>query len=221
MCDDPPARSPYQESIYRALADLSPSLANLYEGARQMLAVDEPIPGWPRLVPHAVREIVVRMPNVLEILSEPRLEYRERLESLTLDWRRAALPVEGVGLTRADSGGVSIPAELAESIATLIRDHELSSQETVRGKLRSVASKLAPTASQGATDGWGDELHHVHRWAQGNAHERAMSSGLPPLLEYRRQFGNLETALAGVLAEYGPNRESLDDLLAETNRQPD
>ena len=221
MCEGVPPRSPSQESVHRALEDFNPSLADLYEGARQMLAVDGPIPGWPRLVPHAVREIVGRIPAVLEIPAEPRLDYSKALIPISDAWHRAGLPVEGVRLKGGDDGGVSIPAELAASIATLIRDHELSSQETVRGKLRDVASKLAPTADQGATDGWGDELHYVHRWAQGNVHEQVISAGLPSLSEYRRQFGRLETALAGVLAEYGANKESLDDLLAETNRRPD
>ena len=216
-----PPRSLSQESVYRALENFNPSLADLYEGARQMLAVDEPTPGWPRLVPHAVREIVGRIPAVLEIPAEPRLEYREKLNPISSAWHRAGLPVEGLGLMGGDDGGVSIPAELATSIATLIHDHELSSQQTMQGKLRGIASKLAPAAGEGATDGWGDELHDVHRWAQRNTHERVMSSRLPPLSEYRRQFGRLETALAGVLAEYGANKESLDDLLADTNRRAD
>ena len=125
------------------------------------------------------------------------------------------------GLAGGVDGAVSIPAEIAGSIAALIRDHELSSQETVRGKFRGVASKLAPTAHQGATDGWGDELLAVHRWAHGNAHERAVYSGMPPLSEYRRQFRRFETALAGVLGPYGANKGILDDLLDETNRRSD
>ena len=221
MCEGVPPRNSSQESVYRALEDFNPSLADLYEGARQMLAVDDPLPGWRRLVPHAVREIVGRIPAVLEIPAEPRLEYSERLKPISSAWQRAGLPVEGVGLTGGDDGGVSIPAELAEKIATLIRDHDQSSQQTMRGRLRGIASKLAPATGEAATNGWGDELHDVHRWAHGNTHERVASSGLPPLSEYRRQFGRLETALAGVLAEYGANKESLDDLLADTNRRAD
>ena len=221
MYEGVPPRHSSQEAVYRALADFSPSLADLYEGARHMLAVDEPIPGWGRFVPHAVREIVGRIPDFLEIPAEPRLEYRDRLNPISSDWRRAGLPVEGVGLVGGEEGAVSIPIELVERIAALIGDHERRSQGTVRGRFRSVAAKLAPTAGKGATDGWGDELHAVHRWAQENAHERAVYGGTPSLSEYRRQFRRFENALAGVLGAYGTNKGSLDDLLAETNPGPD
>ena len=221
MYEGVPARDASEEAVYSALADLHPALADLYEGARQMLGSDDPIPGWARLVPHAMREITTRLPEVLEIPAEGPLIYSNRLKPISADWRRAGLPYEGVGLVGSDDGDVRISAALAGKIGALIRDHERSLRETMRGKLRDIASKLAPTAASDLVDGWGDELHDVHRWAVRNTHERAVYSGIPLISEYRHQFGRLETALAGVLAEYGANKGSLDDLLAETNRGSD
>ena len=81
VCEGVPARNSSQESVYRHLADFNPSLADLYEGARQLLSVDEPLPGWGRFVPHAVREIVVRIPDFLEI---PRVTSRKLVSQCTI-----------------------------------------------------------------------------------------------------------------------------------------
>ena len=221
MAEVPPDRNSSQESIYQALAEFNLSLADLYEGARESLSTDQPIPGWGRFVPHAVREITTRLPDMLAVPKEPPLQYSNRVDDIGSQWRRAGLLVEGLGLSGRDDGGVSIPAKLAESIGRFVGDHERSSRETVRDKLHGVASKRAPSAERGATARWGDHLRSVHRWAQAHVHERLTTGTAPSLPEYRRQFSRLEAALAGVLAEYGPNKGALDDILAEANRRSD
>ena len=221
MDERPPRRSPSQESTFRALADLHSPLADLYEGARQILSLNNPIPGWGRLVPHAVREVVMRLPDVLAVPAEPRIEYSGRLDDIGREWQRHGLPVEDVRLLAEADGKITIPTEVVEKIAALIHDHEKSSQRTVRSKLLGIASELAPDTSPDAAKRWGHELFTVHAWAQKHTHERPTLSPLPQLAEYRHEFTRLENALAGILAEFGPNKESLDAILAETNRRAD
>src|SRR5207253_9896324 len=65
------------------------SLGELYEAAL-LLLYGLHMPGWPRLVGHAVREIANRLPGVL---GGPRkagqLQYKNRMDDIASGWRKA------------------------------------------------------------------------------------------------------------------------------------
>ena len=64
MIEPPSERSRFQESIFRALQRAEPALADLYEGARQLVAAETQISGQSWFVGHAVREIVDHIPHL-------------------------------------------------------------------------------------------------------------------------------------------------------------
>lgn len=216
-------RSVPQESIYRALSDLNPALADLYEGARCILAMDQPLPGWARFVPHAIREIIGRLPDSLEIVTGPRIEYANRLDAIATRWEGAGLPLEGFGYARQDQTAatptVEVPIELLEEIASLVLDnHE---RLTRRERLRRLVDTQAPEASRDASNRWVEQLSSVQKWAERHAHQPTSPLPGPALDAYRAEFDKFEAVIAGLLAEYGPNKGALDDILADTNRRAD
>ncbi|MDE2987100.1 MAG: hypothetical protein OXT70_03485 [Chloroflexota bacterium] len=216
-----PPRSDAQESVYRALSSLNPALRDLYEGARRILSEDEPLPGWTRFVPHAVREVVRGIPDALDTPKESRLDYGGRLDAITAKWEQARLPLEGVGLAVQGDDRVLIPTDLAADIARLLREHQSSTQTTVRSRFRRLADASAPLGSEGAASQWAEEYHRIHKWAQRNSHEPERWTTAPEVSDYREQFDRFESAVAGLLSDYGQNKGALDDILADTNRRAD
>lgn len=216
-------RSVPQESIYQALSALNPALADLYEGARCILAADQPLPGWARFVPHAIREIVGRLPDSLEVVTGPRIEYVNRLDAIAIRWEGTGLPLEGFGFARQDQSAATptleVPIELLEEIASLVlENHE---RLTRKERLRRLVDTQAPDANRDAADRWVEQLSSVQKWAERHAHQPTSPPPERALDAYRVEFGRFEAVIAGLLAEYGPNKGALDDILAETNRRAD
>jgi hypothetical protein len=66
----------------------APSLAELYEGA-VYLFFERRIPGYTRLVAHALREIANRLPDAISgSASSKRLDYKSRLDALLEQWKK-------------------------------------------------------------------------------------------------------------------------------------
>ena len=212
-------RSVLQESVHAALSGLNPALADMYEGARLILAEDQPLPGWPRFVPHAIREVVRSLPETLEIATEQRIEYQSRLDTIARLWEREGLPLEGIGLAGPDQTVATPSIELLDEIASLVQENH--QRPTQRVRLQRLADHQAPDADSDTANRWAGQLLFVYQWAQRRAHQPARRSRAPSLDEYRAELGKFETALAGLLAEYGPNKGIIDDILAETNRRAD
>ena len=212
-------RSPLQESIHQSLADLNPELADLYEGARCILAEDQPIPGWPRFVPHAIREILRSLQQTLGNVTESRIEYVDRLDKIARVWEGEGLPYEGFGLAGRDQIAAAPSVDLLELIASLLQENR--ERTTQRERMRQLVDSQAPEAQPEVAIRWARQLSSVYGWAQERAHQPVPGSNAPDLDEYRAALGKFESAIAGLLAEYGPNKGALDDLLAETNRRAD
>ena len=216
-------RSVSQESIYQALSAQNPAFADLYEGARCILAMDQPLPGWARFIPHAIREIVSRLPDSFEVVTGPRIEYANRLDAIATQWEGTGLPLEGFGLAKQDQSAatatVEVPIDLLEGIASLVQEnHE---RLTPKERLKRLVDTQAPDAASDSANRWVEQLLTVQKWAQGHAHQPATPVPEPVLDAYRVQFDTFETVIAGLLAEYGPNKGALDEILAETNRRAD
>jgi hypothetical protein len=85
--------TPDRQKIRDLLAQESPSLAELYEGAVRILFELRP-PGYCRFVAHAVREIGNGLEFIIfGIRSRERLDYKDRLDRIVSQWKRAGFAI--------------------------------------------------------------------------------------------------------------------------------
>lgn len=152
-------------------------------------------------------------------MAEPRIEYANRLDAIASRWEREGLPLEGFGFARQDQSVATPSVELLGEIGSLIRENR--QRPTQRQRLLRLADAQVPDAHRDAAGRWAGQLLLVYQWAQARAHQPAAPTTEPDLGAYRAELGRFETAIAGLLAEYGPNKGIIDDILAETNRRAD
>jgi hypothetical protein len=91
------------------------SLAELYEGA-VLLLIEAPVPGYTRFVPHAVREIMNRLPDVVAgQTSRRRFDSTNRLDGLLAAWNRRGIPAESIVGNAKSSASTTepIPPEIS------------------------------------------------------------------------------------------------------------
>ena len=210
---DAPARSRLQNSIFRSLDRTEPALADLYEGARQLVAADIRAPGFAWFVAHAIRVLVDEIP-ALEGISRPGGDpgYGRRIEEIADTW-------EPLGLleTTADDGMVKdVPCTAIGVVADLVREAGL--HRTRRERLGQTFAQRAPSVGHVRHDVWARELNELH---QENARRAHTGKAWPAPIDCQESFRKLEIVLAGIFGEYAPNRRELDDILAAANRRRD
>ena len=195
---DPPERTGLQESIFRALAGTDAALADLYEGARQLVAMDAPMPGFVWFVAHAIRVIVDEIPT-LEDIEKPGGDpgYGQRIEEVGDTWRSLGL------LPVVEGGGASkdVPCQAIAVVADLVQDAEL--HRTRRERLRQTFARRAPSVGAVRHEAWAKELKELY---QENARRAHTGKPWPTPRDYQESFRKLEIVLAGIFGEYAPNR---------------
>lgn len=218
-------RSTVQDSIYRSLAGLNSDLAALYEGARQMLASDHPIEGWPHFVTHAVREVSARVPDLIRGVADPRGQNaNDQMGKIARVWEQHGLSTEGVEVPLGGNPGrpsplsTEIPHAVIEVITGAIKEHV--SRESMVAKLRDAARMRARGADAAWLDRWVDEWSRSHAWAMKRVHTRPAPMEVS-LDDYREEFRRFEATIAGLLGDFVTNKEGLDAVLAEANRRTD
>src|ERR1700723_1529884 len=83
-----------RQELLEWLSKTSPSLAELYKGAVELL-FGQSVAGFSRFVSHAVREIRNRLPSVVSgAASGGRLDYKSRIDDLAVQWKRARISIE-------------------------------------------------------------------------------------------------------------------------------
>jgi hypothetical protein len=206
-----PQRSPSQESLYHVLAHSDPALADLYEGARLLAAVNAPIPGLPWLLGHAIREIIDHIP-ALDGGHEPRggFPYGRRIEEVTDTWRSHRL-LDGLDDPQAETVD-RVPREAVAIVADLVRDAAQSRNR--RERLHATFAERAPNVGPERHSAWAKELRDLYEENARRAH-----TGKPwsDPHEYRESFRKVEIVLAGIFGEYTANRGVLNAILAEAN----
>ena len=212
--DEPlPGRSALQESIFRTLDGTDPALADLYEGARRLVAMDAPAHGLAWFVAHAIRVLVDEIPT-LENIGRPRggIEYGRRVEEVADAWRPLGL------LEIADGDGVSkyVPGKAITIVAELVRDAEV--QRNRRERLHRTFAQRAPGVGPARHDAWAKECKDLY---EDNARRAHTGEPWPQSSDYRESFRRIEIVLAGIFGEYATNRQELDAILAEANRSGD
>src|SRR5712692_1930710 len=121
------------------------SLAELYEGAVVILYEHDPLlPGWSRLVAHAVREVRNRLPDAVagKKVGE-RLDYPSRLDEIAGMWSDAGLATAAtpaapsvLDVAPAANPGVLVPRGVYDRVSDLIREHEEARERPVDSAFR-------------------------------------------------------------------------------------
>jgi len=207
--------TPMRLEILAWLRRNAPSLAELYEGAVQMV-YETSFPGRVRFVSHAVREIGNRLPEVISGVKENRLEYVNLLDELAKRWPGAAA-TDLSGHLPPGPPKVPISRDLYLELDRLIRGHQAARLrpeekaarlfQSIAGGGQSVRETLRPTIRQWVEIiGWFTErVHDSGRIDE--EHARGLE----------RQFQAFEMTLAALIRQFFDTVVELDEILEEAN----
>lgn len=204
----------------------APPLGELYEGAVRLMSEDR-VPGWTRFVAHAVREVGNRLPDVF---AGPRsggsLQYKNRLDKLTMEWRHAGLPADGSfpGAVLGGSGqppatpDVPVPRRVYMEVASLVRDHLAARERPVEVAAR-LFEAIAPENAA-----LRDSLRPIIRqwvsvidWFVGRAHDQSRTDGDVDEAEFRNKFELFEKTLVALVGRFFERVKDLDEVLEDAN----
>lgn len=122
--------NPDRARLHDWLDRKAPHLAPLYSAALRM-AMDERFPGRVHFIAHAIREIVLHLPNAIDgTLKLPRLDYAPLVENVRERWIADGFPADGSGPSLDEriqplSGPTrqEVSSELIDKVATLLKRH--------------------------------------------------------------------------------------------------
>ena len=203
------------------------SLAELYEGAVVILYEHDPLlPGWSRLVAHAVREVRNRLPDAVagKKVGE-RLDYPSRLDEIAGMWSDAGLATAAtpaapsvLDVAPAANPGVLVPRGVYDRVSDLIREHEEARERPVDSAFR-LFEAISPgnKGQRAALEPTVNQWLRVTRWFQGKAHDGGVADGGFSIDEYRRQFETFEAMLIAVIRDFFKTTDELDKILEDTN----
>lgn len=194
----------------------APSLAELYQGAVQML-YETPLPGRVRFVSHAVREIGNRLPEAIAGVEEVWVDYKNRLDELAKQWPGPPA-VYLSGEVPPSSPDISISRALYLKVTQLIRDHQdarlrpgekaMRLFESMAGGDQRARETLRPTVRQWVK---------IIAWFTGRAHDSGRIDAGEDERFFKAQFEVFERALAALIRQFFDTVEELDEILEEAN----
>jgi hypothetical protein len=219
--------SPERQRIKDWLAQESPSLSQLYEGAVRIL-FELRLPGYQALVSHAVREIGNGLEFILfGVRSRPRLDYTGRLDQLYNRWESAGFSTDGSlnGLEPISNPDNSrpkhfkLPLAVANSISKLIAYHG-APRETAFDRAKKLFTRSSPenekfvdTIRPGV-----EQWLEVSKFFMSNTHDRRLKDEV--VLEYdelQKNFALFETALAVIARPFFETTDELDKIIEAAN----
>jgi len=189
----------------------SPSLAELYEGAVELVFVRTP-PGWTRFVCHAVREIRNRLPDAITGPVEGgTVQYTNRLDRVSSLWQRVGFGRDGSvpGLLRDDgeeipsSPDVNVPIPVIREIGELVRDHNNARERPFEAATR-LFEAIAPENQhlrdvlRPILENWIEVTH----WFVQRAHDAGTVDSEFDQAELRAKFELFEGCLGSVAREF-------------------
>lgn len=209
------------------LGEQSPSSAELYESA-VCLMFEKTLPSQVRIVCHCVREICNRLVFVVVgKKSGGRLEYRERIEEITIIWKNKGLSTDGVfpesGITSgvdlpSSSADISIPSDLFFEISKIIKDHvKTSSQLDERAIQFFVALFPENYNYQDSLRPQVGQWKELTQWFVGKAHDNGKVNADYEKKELLSRFELFESFLASFARSFYSTTDELDKILEETN----
>jgi len=198
----------------------APALGEVYAGA-VLLLHDERIPGYRRLVAHAMREIGNRLPDVVGDEIRGRVQYANHLDKLQKKWAQWGPECLGDGSWPSLPGTtnhVAVDVRLIRLVVALIDDHAEARErppERARRLFLAVSDGVGPHPGLGpVVDQWVD----LTKWAMSKTH---VPSGPNPkdidAAELRARFSLFEDTLIALLGTFYTNVEDLDAILEVAN----
>jgi hypothetical protein len=205
-------------AILEWLESAAPSLAELYQGAVQLL--DDPgFAGRLRFIAHGVRDVRNRLPDVVAGFERPaRFEWKNRLDAFAKIWKP-----DGPGALLAESHSVDSTTEIhvkvrvVREVDLLVRDFT-ASRETVEAAAVRLFQALAPENEAAPED-----LRPVIRqwlkvtdWFLRNVHDPGVPADVDED-ELVHNFELFESGLASLIEAFYKPVDDLDDILEEAN----
>ena len=214
-----------RQELLEWLSKTSPSLAELYKGAVDLL-FGQSVAGFSRFVSHAVREIRNRLPGVVSgTASAGRLDYKSRIDDLAIQWKRARISIEpkpsetGNATSAAQPSEVVLPRKVVRKIETLIADHEAARQRPQDAAMK-LFEGIAPSNQK-----FRDRLRpvvlqwmQVCDWFMERTHESGYTDADIDLPEFRKNFEIFESTLLAIVrgvSTFFDNTDELDAILKE------
>lgn len=224
MSDISPYWTPKRQKILEWLLSQAPSLAELYQGAVQLLYDDLSLPGRSRCIAHAVREIRNRLPEVVAGVKGKYLDYKTRLDDIAKEWDRNGLPLNeampiSVEEMDIDSFNIPVPHEVFWKVASLIKEHR-ETRERPEETAKRLFVALAPE-----NEDLIDQLRpiiirwlDITEWFIGRAHDSGRTDSELIDDEFVNNFNSFEKMLGALIGElFFATTEELDEILEEAN----
>jgi len=223
-----PGRVQWTKSRLDLLAWLrrnAPSLAELYVAAVTLLYV--PIPGRVRLICHAVREIMNRLPNVLSgEKSLGWIDYKTRIDAIAMAWKDFGLDSDGLlpppSLSEEPetpaARTIVVPPKLVRLIGDLVRDHTSARERPYEAAARlfeacapenkKLRRTLRPILIQ-----WVD----TSKWFMRHTHDSGLVDADVNFDLLTEKFELFERTLGALISGFFNTIEGLDAILEEAN----
>jgi hypothetical protein len=201
-----------RKELRRALSDVAPSLAELYQGSVLLLYQNQ-LPGWSRFVAHAVREIRNRLPHEIggHTISQ-RVDYENSMDRIAHLWRKAGLDTSDIrvdlmspeGAPRQNNDKRQLPGGLFRAISKLIQRHR-QSRVTRPDQARKLFQACSAETDKNiqAIGPVIDQWMEVTEWFVKKAHDSGKTDA---------DFDKT------IVIQKLPGSEELDEILAEANK---
>lgn len=215
--------NPDRARLHGWLDRKAPHLAPLYSAALRM-AMDERFPGRVHFIAHAIRELVLHLPNAIDgTLKLPRLDYEPLVERVRKRWIADGFPADGSGPlldehTQPLAGPTrrKVSTELIDEVAVLLEQHVT----TKRRKATLATRRFEVLAGPGPHPPFLLGLWKTtYREAVKFAHDWDKELPSTADREWTNNFLVFEQFLVVISRRAQENIADLDELLQEANRQ--
>lgn len=218
--------TPHRRELRDWLHRNAESLAELYEGAVRLVSSDH-LPGRVRFICHAVREIRNRLPDAIcGTRGGKNLQYKNEIDSLATEWKRAGLMVEEVSAKalHPDESGeqgpatIAVPADIVFGINKLFLDHEAVREKPVEAATR-LYEELAPE-NEAHPELMRPIIRHwvdATNWFVRRAHDSGQPDSHYRPEELQHRFEVFERSLLALISSFYTALDELDALLEEAN----
>ena len=191
----------------------APSLAGPYAGAVRMIE-DVSFPGRLHFIGHAIRDILNRLPDVLDPqLRQRRVEYANECDEISKHWR--SLGPFDKATPPPDT--VTIGFSTAKAIDSLISQHRHSRERPPKAELL-LRHLMRNEPSKGDVNRrLVEALIRTQKWFVGHTHLDAKPRDFVEE-ELQAKFRGLESMLFSLVGDFFTTIEELDGVLDKANR---
>ena len=206
-----PSLAVNRDELCARLKDVAPPLADLYQGALEVLAAPS-MPGRAHFLAHAAREIANGLPEwIMGITStkEPK-----RLSGLAARWQTAFPHDPSRREARSPTADVLVRRDLFDAVSELLAGHR--DRSSSRDAVLRLFTWLGPGNRylQADLTALAKEWMAIRRWFESTTHaRRSLKAPAPDEQESRQYFERFEHWLASLLQGFFAVRRELDVLL--------